>query len=173
MVKVIETQRFYLREFEAGDAEDLFRLNNDPEVIKYTGNPPFVSVEEAAEFVESYDHYRSYGYGRWAVIQKSDADFLGWCGLKFTPGPDECDIGYRLFRSAWGRGVATETARACIHHGFNVLGLDHIVGRALKDNIASISVLQKIGMKYSGDFEFFGSEAVLYVTDKLSWQTRR
>jgi ribosomal-protein-alanine N-acetyltransferase len=172
-MNIIETSRFSLREFAAEDAENLYLLNKDPEVLRYTGDSPFDSIEAAASFVDNYDQYRKFGYGRWAVIQKSDAAFLGWCGLKFRPGPDKCDLGFRLFRSAWNRGVATETATACLDYGFEVLDLERIVGRAMKANTASISVFRKIGLKYFGDFEFEGREAVIYDLDRPSWQARR
>ena len=163
---VIETPRLCLREFEPDDAESLYRLNLDPKVIEFTGDLPFESVKAAGTFLENYRHYRQYGFGRWAVIQKSNGEFLGWCGLKFTPGPDECDIGFRFFRSVWNRGFATESATACIQHGFDSLGLARIVGRAMKENLASVAVLRKTGLKFLKEFDFDGREGVVYFIEK-------
>lgn len=148
---LFESERLAFRELSPDDAAALYRLNADPEVIRYTGDPPFSSEEEARTFVLGYDRYRKHGYGRWGVVKRQDDDFLGWCGLNNIDG--EIDLGYRFFRSAWGRGFATEAARACIEYGFGTLGLSRIIARALPENIASWKVLEKVGMRFTG----FGS----------------
>ena len=79
---ILETPRLGLREITTADAEQAYLLNLDPEVIKYTGDEPFSSIEAARAFLEKYDHYKKYGFGRWAVIRKEDRSLLGWCGLK-------------------------------------------------------------------------------------------
>ena len=145
---LFESRRLGYREFSPEDAADLYRLNADPEVIRYTGDPPFASEEEAHSFVLNYGSYRKYGYGRWSVISKDNQAFLGWCGLKNIDG--EIDLGYRFFRTAWGQGYATEAARASIEYGFRRLGMSRIVGRVLPDNVASCKVLEKVGMKFTG-----------------------
>ncbi len=144
---ILTTPRAYLREFNIDDAEAMYRLNLDPEVIKYTGNSPFANVDEAREFLINYDHYKKYGYGRWAVINKESHEFLGWCGLKFH---EEIftDLGFRFFKKFWNKGYATETARASLEYGFNKLGLTEIIGRAVPQNVASIRVLEKLNMKF-------------------------
>ena len=109
---LFESERFYLREFDANqDAQVMYELNSDIDVIKYTGDPPFNSVKHAHEMISKYDHYRKYGYGRWAAIRKVDHVFVGWCGLKMNED-DILDIGYRFFKKYWGKGYATETANA-------------------------------------------------------------
>lgn len=75
-MKILETNRLFLREITPDDAETAYLLNLDPEVIKYTGDEPFTSIEEARKFLENYDHYRKYGFGRWAVINKSTEEFF-------------------------------------------------------------------------------------------------
>ncbi len=145
---IVETERLYLREMKPEDAQNAYLLNLDPEVIRYTGDGPFGSIEEAQIFLRNYDHYRKYGFGRWAVIRKSDGEFLGWCGLKYTPELDEHDIGFRLFRCYWNKGYATEAAKACLQLGFSKFGMQQIVGRAMSENHASIRVLEKIGLQF-------------------------
>lgn len=161
-MKIIETDRLYLREFQIEDAASLFLLNEDLDVLQFTGDVPFANIKEARNFVEGYDHYVEYGFGRWAVIRKNDEEFLGWCGLKYTPELDEHDIGFRLFKKYWGQGVATEAAKACLIHGFQDLQLKEIVGRAMKSNPASVKVLKKIGLFFYEDFDFDGAEGVKY-----------
>lgn len=151
---LIETPRLYLRELTPTDAENFYLLNADPEVMRFTGDEPFGSIEEAYTFLENYSHYNDYGFGRWAVIRKQDGAFLGWCGLKFTPESNEYDIGFRFFRKYWGNGYATQAAKACLDYGFGQLGLTTIVGRVMADNAASVKVLEKLGMNYVKNIDF-------------------
>ena len=148
------------------DAENAYLLNLDPEVIQYTGDDSFESIEVARQFLASYSHYDHYDFGRWAVISKENDEFLGWCGLKFTPELDEYDIGFRFFKKHWNIGYATEAAQACIDLGFNHYKLTTIVGRARKENIGSIRVLEKIGLTYFGDFDFDGNAGVIYAINR-------
>ena len=166
MKTILETDRCYLRELSVTDADDFFELNNDPEVIKYTGDVAFQNRMEALSFLENYEQYQQFGYGRWAVIEKQSGAFLGWCGLKFSPDLNETDLGFRFFRRYWNQGYATETAKACIDYGFNQLQLKKIVGRAMEANTASIKVLEKVGMTFVGKFEFQLHDGVLYQIEK-------
>ncbi|PKL80142.1 MAG: N-acetyltransferase [Ignavibacteriae bacterium HGW-Ignavibacteriae-4] len=147
MKTILQTPRLMLREFTLSDAEEIYELNSDEEVLRYTGDVAFGSVENAREFLSNYNDYKKNGYGRWAVIEKESNTFLGWCGLKYH---DEgfTDIGFRFHRKYWRNGYATESANSVLKYGFNTLGLTEIIGRASQDNIASITVLEKTGMKF-------------------------
>ena len=153
---LFESERLGYRELIPDDAGHLYRLNVDPEVIRYTGDPSFSSEEEARAFVLGYDRYQKHGYGRWGVINKQDREFLGWAGLKLVDG--EVDLSYRFFREVWSQGFATEAARACIQFGFTRLGMSRIVARALPENVASWKVLEKVGMQFIGFGECKGLE---------------
>lgn len=144
---LFETERLILRRFLPTDAKDMYELNLDPEVVKYTGDDSFGSVEEALKFIENYDAYKRFGFGRWTVIRKSDHAYLGWCGLKLNEHND-IDIGYRFKKQFWGNGYAFESANACIKYGFNTLDLSRIIGRTATANHASLRILQKIGMSF-------------------------
>jgi ribosomal-protein-alanine N-acetyltransferase len=163
---ILQTSRLYLREFSTLDASHFYELNLDQEVIKYTGDVAFQSIEEAKKFLENYDHYHKFKFGRWAVIDKSNEEFVGWCGLKYSPEKDEVDLGFRFFQKHWNKGFASEAAQACLNYGFNDLNLKQIVGRAMKANLASFRVLEKVGMRYLKDFDFDGSEGVIYKIEK-------
>ena len=162
----IKTERLYLRELNIEDARDFFLLNEDPEVIQYTGDGPFDDVKAAEHFLRHYKPYQKYGYGRWAMIRKTDQAFLGWCGLKYSPDLDETDLGFRLYRKYWNQGYATEAAHASLAYGFKKKGLTMIVGRAMKVNGASIRVLEKVGMVYWKEYDFDGRPGVYYRIDK-------
>jgi ribosomal-protein-alanine N-acetyltransferase len=158
----IETERTILRSLTSDDAEDFYALNLDKEVLKYTGDQPFEDIQTAKEFLTNYDQYEKYGVGRLAVIENATSKFIGWCGLKYNPDKDEYDIGFRFFRDYWNKGFATETAKRCIDFGFKELGITRIVGRAMKGNIASIKVLEKIEMTFKETFDFDGHDGVIY-----------
>lgn len=167
---IITTDRLFLRTFKSVDAYSLFRLNNDPEVLKYTGDPPFKNEEEARQFVLNYSHYQQYGLGRWAVIARVDQAFLGWCGIKYSAESNEYDIGFRFFKKYWNKGYATESAAACLQFA-SKLGIFEVVGRANKKNLASIRVLEKLGMRYVGEILFDGNPGVKYIVKTKTHRT--
>lgn len=161
-MKILETERLYLRRMTIEDAENTYLLNLDREVVKYTGDNPFETIERAKKFLANYDHYRKYDFGRWAVINKTNNKFLGWCGLKYTQELNEYDIGFRFLKKEWNKGYATESAKACVELGFEKYKMNEIIGRAMKENISSIKVLEKIGLTYFKTFDFDGQEGLIY-----------
>lgn len=164
MKYILETKRLKLRELDLIDAKDFYDLNSNPNVIKYTGDSAFKSIDEAKKFLENYQDYKLNGYGRWAVILKETNQFIGWCGLKLDD--KETDIGFRFFEEDWNKGYATESAIACVDYGFEELKLRRIIGRAMKKNVWSIRVLEKIGLQYERDIEFDGCEGAIYKVEK-------
>ena len=160
---IIETDRLLLRSFTSEDAPLLYELNIDPEITKYT-HDPIRDIDHARQVLEQVilQQYALYNYGRWAVHTKPTPEFIGWCGLKFIPKENEIDLGYRFLKKAWGKGYATEAAYACIKYGFEKLNLRRIVGKAMPDNIASLNVLKKCGMKYIGKEIADGHPAKIY-----------
>lgn len=164
MKTILQTPRLILREFHLEDAENFYELNRNPNVIKFTGDSSFQSISEAEEFLRNYDDYKRNGYGRWAVIEKDLGEFLGWCGLKFDG--KETDIGFRFFEKHWNKGFATESAKACLEYGFNKLNLNEIVGRAMKENIGSHKVLEKIGLKPDYELEKEDHKWLIYKIHK-------
>ena len=98
------------------------------------------------------------------MINKENEEFIGWCGLRFTEKLNEYDIGYRFFKKYWNQGYATESSKACLNYGVNELKMKKILGRAMKENKASIRVLEKIGLEYEKEFDFKGNLGVIYKT---------
>ena len=144
---IVETERLKMREFTAQDAEAMYELNRDWEVMKFTGDVAFDSVEEAKIFLNSYSDYKRNGFGRWTVVRKEDDAILGWCGLKKRQD-GTIDIGYRFNKKYWGKGYATESAMACLNYGFNHLNLNEIIGNSALENKQSIRVFDKLGLKF-------------------------
>jgi RimJ/RimL family protein N-acetyltransferase len=148
--RVLETERLLVREFVENDAEAFFAFNGDPDVMRYTGEPPSESVEQVWRMIRDYPDYREHGYGRWAVVYKPDDRIVGFNGLKYLDDLKEVDLGYRFRSDYWGRGIATESSLAIVRYGFETLGLDHIIGLVMPENTPSIHVLKKLGMTYAG-----------------------
>ena len=149
---IFQTPRLTLRRFTEADAPLIFALNSDPEVLKYLHERTLKDEEDAGKIIIDIilPQYAN-NLGRWAIHINNSNEFIGWCGLKYRPELKETDLGYRLFKNAWGKGYATEAAKATLDHGFNELKLPVITGRAHIENIASLKVLEKIGMQYIKD----------------------
>jgi RimJ/RimL family protein N-acetyltransferase len=164
----IETARLILRPLTEDDAEGMFRLDSDPEVHRYIGNKPIKTLQEAMDVITFIrQQYIDNGIGRWAVIERSTGNFLGWAGLKlmrtYINGHiDHYDIGYRLIPEYWNKGYATESALAWKDHALNTLKVDKIYGVAHIDNAASNRILQKTGLQFVEQFEHEGIQCNWY-----------
>lgn len=147
---ILQTERLYLRQFTAADAPLLYHLNTQPGVLKYIPEPILRNEEDAKAVIIDIilPQYKN-NLGRWAAHLKSNDAFIGWCGLKMVDG--EIDLGYRLLPSEWGKGYATEVAKAALQYGHQQLQLEKIIAHAHTGNIASQNVLQKIGMQFVGE----------------------
>jgi ribosomal-protein-alanine N-acetyltransferase len=163
MNAILKTSRLYLREFTMNDAQLLVDLNSDPEVTRYTGDGS-VDLTEATRLLKEVilPQYPN-KMGRWAVHLNENDEFIGWCGLKYISELDEIDLGYRFFKKHWGKGYATESSKAVMEYGRNVLKLKVIVGRASVDNHNSIAVLGKAGLHFKEEGFEHGEKIVKYV----------
>ena len=105
MKMILETDRLFLREYVEDDAEAFFRLNSDPEVLRFVPDKRLLNVEQARQIL--VDHpiadYRKYGFGRGACILKSTGEQIGFAGLKYLQELDEVDVAYRLLPAYWDR----------------------------------------------------------------------
>lgn len=182
---IVRTERVWLRRWRDDDLEPFAALNADPEVMEH-----FPSVQTRAESDAAAARLRAFiethGYGFWALELPGVAPFAGFVGLK--PVPPEVpfapaiEIGWRLARAYWGRGYATEAARAALEYGFTALQLDAIVAMTAASNLRSRRVMEAIGMQRdaAGDFEHpLVAEGhrvrphVLYRLPHASWRQAR
>ena len=155
---LLETVRLRLRAFTADDVDRLVELDSDPEVMRYItyGVPTPREVYERVilpRWLATAAADPRLGY--FAAEDRSSGEFLGWFHLRpdrFDPGEQE--LGYRLARAAWGRGFATEGARAVVSHGFDRVGADKISARTLSRNLASQRVMRKCGLAFERDFVY-------------------
>lgn len=155
---LLETGRLRLRRFGPEDVDRLVELDSDAEVMRYItyGVPtPRATYEDVIlpRWLGIYAATPLLGY--WAAEERASGTFLGWFHLRpDRMDPDEQELGYRLARAAWGRGFATEGARAVVSHGFNALGTDKISARTLSRNLASQRVMRKCGLAFEKDFVY-------------------
>lgn len=142
---IVETERLSLRPITIDDVELLVELDRDPEVMRYlTGGKPSTR-EEVAAIVEG-----SIGY-RWIATDRVSGAFVGWFGL-YPGGEGEYELGYRLRRDAWGRGLATEGSRALIRLAFEEWGARRVFAQTMAVNDRSRAVMERCGMRYVRTF---------------------
>ena len=162
-----ETVRLVLRPFSALDAVSLHKILSVEGMLRYypTSEPP--DLERVERLVSrQIEHWAEHGYGWWAVEDKSTTELLGWSGLQYLPETNEIEIGYLLARPYWGRGLATEAAQVGINYGFDHLQIPTIIGIVHPENIASQRVLEKIGLIFQEQAEYFGMECYKYLGEK-------
>ena len=164
------TERLILRSFSLDNAKDIYELNGDPDVMKYTGDKPFGSIEEAREFISNYNHFEKWKRGRLGVFLRENNTFIGWCGLKYHEDTGETDLGYSLKKVYWGKGYGTEAASICIKDGFTRLHLQRIYAEAYTENIGSIRIMEKVGMKFLKDTTLEDAPGKIYEMLKTNYK---
>ena len=167
-----ETERLILREILPQDEDGLFEMDSDPEVHRYLGNEPVQNREQIREVIRYIRRqYTDNGIGRWAVTDRHTHRFLGWAGLKLVTETVNGhtgyhDLGYRFMKQHWGRGYATEAARAVLDYGFDRMHLDEIYAMADCGNAASDHVLTKAGFTRLHTFDFESTPHHWYKMEK-------
>ncbi len=149
----LETERLVLRRFTDDDVDNLVELDSDPDVMRFiNGGRPTPRHEIVSDVLPAFlDYYgRFAGYGFWAAVEKATGGFVGWFHFRPMKGadPDEVELGYRLRKSAWGKGFATEGSRALIQNGFAQLGVRRVVASTMVVNVGSRRVMEKAGLKF-------------------------
>jgi [ribosomal protein S5]-alanine N-acetyltransferase len=148
----LKTARLLLRPFRLTDADDVQRLAGDRDIASTTASIPHPYDDGIAEqWIAT--HQRHFAQGTWldlAITLDPAGALVGAIGLRFEPEHDRAELGYWIGKPYWGRGYATEAARALVQYGFETLGLHRIYARHFTRNPASGNVLQKIGMTHEG-----------------------
>jgi RimJ/RimL family protein N-acetyltransferase len=162
---VLRTERLVLREFTQADAGGLLALDGDPAVMRFldsvTKSRTQIEAEVLPRFLGYYERYRGFGY--WAADTRDEGGFIGWFSLRpVAPAATAvvhwadadgdtsvAGLGYRLRRSAWGHGYATEGARALVRRAFTELGVAEIVATTMAVNSGSRAVLANAGLRYA------------------------
>ncbi|MGE0041024.1 MAG: GNAT family N-acetyltransferase [Vicinamibacterales bacterium] len=146
-MSVVETPRLLLRPPEAADVPEMLTIHQHPDVMRYvggTGGDIGVAWRAVAMMV---GHWQMRGYGPWVLVSKADGSIMGRAGLWNVDGGPGLELGWLVRRDAWGRGVATEAARAALAWAWEHLAHDHVVSLIQTANVPSIRVAEKIGQR--------------------------
>ncbi|MDP8950685.1 MAG: GNAT family N-acetyltransferase [Actinomycetota bacterium] len=171
----IETARLLLRRWREGDLEAYARICADPEVKRYLSGTTTREQSEAqiAGFVR---HWEERGFGLWAAEHRATGAFVGFVGLLYSQdwpeGEHKTEVGWRLDRSFWGRGLATEGALASLRYGFERLGLERIISITLPQNVASRRAMEKTGLAFQGERRWRNLDGVWYAIDYREWESQ-
>jgi ribosomal-protein-alanine N-acetyltransferase len=163
----IETDRLRLRAFTPDDLDELYMVFGDAEVMKYiSGGIPRTLEATRAGLLRTIEGWGNRGFGLWAVAEKDSGRVIGYCGLIFLDNTTEIEVAYGLAKSSWGKGFATEAARASLRYGFEELKLERIVAVVNHGNVPSQRVLEKLGMKYTRDAHHYDADLMYYEISK-------
>jgi len=167
---MIETRRLILRPFTSDDLDAFASMNADPEVMPYITGTPQTRAQTQMRLNAILDHWEQHGFGVCAVVDKSSRSVAGFCGLQYLDNTSEIEVGYRFAKQFWGMGLASEAARASLHYGFEVLRLDRIVAVVHPQNVASQSVVEKIGLRYVKDARFYNADVEYYALSREEFE---
>jgi RimJ/RimL family protein N-acetyltransferase len=154
------TERLYLRPFEESDLDELSAMYSDPEVRRYLSSGILNREESKVRLRRMIDHWQLHSYGIWAVFLKEDGRFVGRCGVAYQHDCGAPELAYAFVRSSWGKGYATEAARAAVEYAFKEIKLPRIIALAVAENLGSRNVMRKLGMTFEKAAPCGGHEAM-------------
>jgi len=170
-IPTIETERLTLRPMREADATALFEISQEPEVVRFVGDRHVPTLQETWRMVAAWiGHWALRGYGQWAIEERASGRFIGRAGIinpADWPGPE---VGYLLGRPWWGRGYATEAARAAMDWGFHEIGFTDLISLIDPLNHASIAVATRLGETLRGETEIMGHHVLVYGITRAEWQ---
>lgn len=150
------TDRLILRALVPYDLAAFFAIFGDPRTNAYNPHGPCPDIAVASNMVAvRIAHWRRYGFGQWTVVARdAPADVIGFGGVAWRDyaGVERLNLGYRFSADVWGRGYATELGKAALRHAFDELRLPDVHAMVRPANLASIRVLEKLGMQRAGNF---------------------
>ena len=168
----LETERLVLRMFTAADFEAYAAMCGDPEVMRFIGDgQPLAPPMAWRSLATVIGHWSLRGYGLWAVTERASGVLVGRVGFWNPDGWPGFELGWLLGRSHWGRGYATEAARAALAWAFTQLGQPHVISLIYPDNSASIRVATRLGERLADRIELMGKPVLLYRITRDEWST--
>lgn len=163
LIPQFETKRLILREYRSADLEYFLPMLADREVIRYLIHTDPWPREHVEKWLLSCQRrWNESGCGFWILEHKADQRPIGWAGLNRLPETGETEVLYALDQPYWGRGLASEAARFSVSYGFETIGLEEIIGLVVPENTASARVLEKCGLEFTGQAQYFGCELLRY-----------
>ena len=170
----IRTERLFLRRFTKEDLEAYTRIMGDKEVGGWFPKGDGYTREESEKSLRNIlNHWDKHGFGIWAIVDKTSSVLLGRCGLNLIAETSEVEIDFVVAPDSWGRGYATETAKAALAYAFKKLNLDRIIALAKPDNTASRRVIEKLGMRYIKNTEYWGITCAYYAISRSQYEIQQ
>ncbi len=146
-VTTLTTARLRLRPAAADDTDALLALWTDPKVRRWLWDGDEIPRETVETVIsDGTASFAAHGYGHWLVVDATSDAVIGFCGLRSVADTGEVELLYAIAPAFWGKGYATEAARAVLAHGFDQVGLDRIVAQTDLPNVSSVRVLERLGM---------------------------
>lgn len=171
-IPTIQTQRLTLRGFVPADIPALHKIVSQREVLRYFPRTEPWERERVERWLNSQPvHWQTHGFGWYLVEQQATAQLMGWCGLRVLEDTNEIEVLYLFDKPFWGQGFASEAARRCVEDGFRHYRLKLIIGLTLLGNIASQRVLEKSGLVFVHQAQYFGVECNRFIIDEARYQT--
>ena len=168
---LIETDRLLLRMFEARDLDSAFRLFNDEEVQKYLSPENRRNREQMKVTLRNFvKHWKERGFSLWCAGEKGDDKMSGYCGLQSFDKTSDVEVLFGFFKDCWGKGFATESAKACLKFGFEELHLEKVFATVHPENTASRRILEKIGMTFEKRNIHYGIDTIIYVISRHDFE---
>jgi RimJ/RimL family protein N-acetyltransferase len=168
-VPTVETERLVLREWRDEDLDGYHAMQNDPEVYRFLGNEPIGRSDAWRHMAMIAGHWALRGFGMWAVIEKDSAAFAGRVGPWQPEGWPGLEVGWTLAREHWGKGYATEAARAAVGFAFEQLGAERVISLIDGANERSLKVSERLGQRFERDWELDGKPIGIYGVDRAEF----
>ena len=163
----LETDRLLLRPLTVADLDDFMTMHDAPEVVRTMGH--YAAPDALARIERNEREWREHGYGLMALIERDTGRFVGRSGLKYWAQFDETEVGWVLHPSFWGRGFATEAARACLDWGFRSLDVPYITAMIMPDNTRSLRVAERLQMTRLRSDTLLEVPVIVHAMDREAW----
>jgi RimJ/RimL family protein N-acetyltransferase len=171
MSVVLETDRLLLRPLTMADLDEFVKMHDAPEVSRTMGH--YTAHDAAARIERNEREWREYGYGLMSVVERATGRFVGRSGLKYWRQFDETEVGWVLHPVFWGRGLATEAARACLEWGFQSLAVPYITAMIVPDNTRSLRVAERLGMARLRSDMLLDFPVIVHAVHREAWPAPR
>ena len=170
-IPTIQTERLILRAFTPADEAPLHAIVSKLEVLRYFPRTKPWPLEQLQRWMASqFTHWAEHGFGWFAVEERATRQLMGWCGLRTLEESGEVEVLYLYDEPFWGKGLGTEAARRTVADGFTAYGLPEIIGLTLPGNIASQRVLEKAGLVFVGEEDYFGVTCNKFTLNQAGFQ---
>lgn len=160
---MIETPRLLLRPFVLSDAAVAYEWLGDAVVMRYTPSGPDASLQQTTERIVNYQrHHAANGFSKWVIVDRQTQRAIGDSGLLLMPESGDIELGFRLARPWWGKGLATEASRGWVRTAFEDFRLSRLTAFAHPENRASLRVLAKVGFSHERADTVFGMQSLVF-----------